>query len=77
MTQRIDSGEWRRFGEIVVELGYATHKQIEAALLRHTQEGLSGDQGMLIGVTLVDMGVMKPDQVMAVLDAQDAERVLR
>lgn len=63
------TGSSRMIGEILVELGYATEEQIQAALERQASIDPSHSPPLL-GEILVEMGVVTDDQVREALAAQ-------
>ena len=66
--------EKRLFGEIAVHKGYVTLAQVKRALEIQKEMIRSGEGHKLIGVLLVELGFMSPDQVCDVLQTFDEER---
>jgi hypothetical protein len=66
--------EKRLFGEIAVQKGYVTVAQVRHALEIQREMIKSGEGHKLIGVLLVELGYLTPDQVVDVLDTYDRER---
>lgn len=68
--------EKRLFGEIAVAKGYLTLAQVKRALEIQREMIRSGEGHKLIGVLLVELGYLTPDQVCDILAAYDHEREL-
>lgn len=66
--------EKRLFGEIAIQRGYVSVAQVKQALEIQREMRRSGEGHKLIGVLLVELGFMKPEQVVEVLEIYDAER---
>ena len=66
--------EKRLFGEIAIQKGYVTTAQVKQALEIQREMRRSGEGHKLIGVLLVELGYLSPDEVVEVLEAYDAER---
>ena len=63
--------EDRRFGALAVRNGFVTAEQVEEALRRQKEEyGVRRDLPRRIGDFLMEMGVLTPQQVSALLQAQ-------
>jgi hypothetical protein len=66
--------EKRLFGEIAIEKGFITLAQLRRALDIQREMIRSGEGHKLVGVLLVELGYMTPEEVLAVLDAYDKEK---
>lgn len=66
--------EKRLFGEIAIQKGLVSVAQVKQALEIQREMRKSGEGHKLIGVLLVELGYLKPEQVVEVLEAYDAER---
>jgi hypothetical protein len=66
--------EKRLFGEIAIQKGYVKTAQVKQALEIQREMRRSGEGHKLIGVLLVELGYLSPDQVVEVLETYDAER---
>jgi hypothetical protein len=66
--------EKRLFGEIAIQKRYVTVAQVKQALEIQREMRKSGEGHKLIGVLLVELGYLKPEQVVDVLETYDAER---
>lgn len=69
--------EKRLFGEIAIERGFINRHQLREAL-HEQREGRRRREGQkLIGVILVELGHMTPEQVFSVLETYEAEKATR
>ena len=55
------------FGELAVKAGFVTRRDIEAALRRQKEIVAQGGQPKLLGLILVEMGLLGNDQFIALL----------
>jgi hypothetical protein len=61
------------FGEIAIEKGFLTLQQLRRALDIQREMIRSGEGHKLIGVLLVELGYLTPDQVCEILETHDRE----
>ncbi len=66
--------EKRLFGEIAIEKGFITLDQLRRALDIQREMIRSGEGHKLIGVLLVELGYLTPEQVVEILETYDRER---
>lgn len=66
--------EKRLFGEIAIELGLITREQLRRGLDHQQQLRRDGLGHKLLGVILVEQGVLTSEQVFAVLNAYEHEQ---
>jgi hypothetical protein len=59
----------KRFGVIAVEKGFINKEQLFEALKIQVEEDLSGKPHTLIGIILIRLGYLTPDQADEVLSA--------
>jgi len=66
-VQADEKKEGRQFGEVAVRLGYCSSKDVESALAR--QRTLRNDEGRdeLIGMIMLEEGMLTTDQLISVL----------
>ena len=62
-----ESDKERRFGTVAIEMGFATVDQILAAMNIQVLANIENGEHKLLGMILVEMGVMKRGQVTEVL----------
>lgn len=62
-----------RFGEVAVGLGLATEEEIRQALERQAQLKQEGRKHKLIGMILLEMGVLSNEQLILALRAMQDE----
>lgn len=60
------------FGATAVRLGYATSSDVVAALKEQAERERRGDGGSMLGVIMVELGILSASQVATVLDQEDA-----
>lgn len=58
-------------GARAVRLGYVTPEQVDEALERQRQRRATSKQPRLLGLLLVDQGLLSPDQLVSILDSED------
>ena len=62
-----ESDKGRRFGTVAIEMGFATVDQVLTAMNIQVWENIENGEHRLLGMILVEMGVMKRSQVTEVL----------
>jgi len=62
-----ESNKERRFGTVAIEMGFATVDQVLTAMNIQVRENVENGEHRLLGMILVEMGVMKRSQVTEVL----------
>lgn len=66
----------QRFGEIAIEMGFATLEQVEQAATHQSTLARDGQPHKLIGVLLIEMGAMNTAQVVRVLREMSRAQVV-
>lgn len=61
-------------GARAVRLGYVTPEQVDDALERQRERRATSKQHRLLGLLLVDQGLLSPDQLVSILDSEDHSR---
>jgi len=64
------------FGEMAVRLGFVSRRQLEAALRRQKEIAAQGGQEKLLGLVMMEMGLLSNDQFIALLKESQLDATL-
>ena len=64
------------FGELAVKAGFITRRDLEAALQKQKEIVAKGEQHKLLGLILVEMGLLGNDQFIALLKEAQLDATL-
>ena len=64
------------FGELAMKAGFVTQRKLDAALRRQKEIVAKGGQHKLIGLIMVEMGLLSTDQFIALLKEAQLDATL-
>jgi hypothetical protein len=64
------------FGELAMKAGFVTQRKLDAALRRQKEIVAQGGQHKLIGLIMVEMGLLSTDQFIALLKETQLDATL-
>ncbi len=66
-TDPADSDKAQRFGAVAVRLGFATESDVQRALDRQMRESQEGGEHKLIGLHMLELGILSTSQLISIL----------